>query len=167
MKWKQIATVESLALLLQRRLRFAAALLADLLTVSLCLLLAAVLWAGIKEQTTGEWQYICGYKAIRIISGSMEPIIQTGAVVFIEQVETDEVKKGDIVAFSRGGTYVTHRIVGEDEEAKKRGAAAFLITKGDHNQVEDNARLAPASICGKVAAIWNLFAALPYGKAAG
>lgn len=140
--------------------RFAAELFADMLTVSLFVLLIAAIYAGIQEKRTGELQFICGLKPVRIVSGSMEPAIKTGAVVLIEKIDGTDAQPGDVITFIRGDRYVTHRLIGIDEAAKGRGEAAYLITKGDHNRIADEARLSPEDVKGRVVAVWNLFSCL-------
>lgn len=67
-------------------------------------------------------------------SGSMEPAIKTGAVVFITQAPPEEVAIGDVITYSDdGGNLVTHRVVD-----KISSTTSFRwITKGDANEDPD------------------------------
>lgn len=79
-----------------------------------------------------------------ILSGSMEPGIPTGSVVYIDTHDKD-VHEGDIIAFQAGagkGAMVTHRAV-------KINADGTITTKGDNNEVEDLAPLSPEYVVGK------------------
>lgn len=63
-----------------------------------------------------------------VVSGSMEPEIHTGSLVFIDMKKT-EAEVGDIIAFEKGSIFVTHRIEKITEEG--------YITKGDANKTAD------------------------------
>ena len=78
------------------------------------------------------------------LSGSMEPGIPTGSVVFIDTKDKN-VHEGDIIAFKSGdgqGATVTHRAVKISEDGT-------ITTKGDNNEVEDLASLNPEHVIGK------------------
>lgn len=65
-----------------------------------------------------------------VLSGSMEPMIHTGSVAYIDENDTD-VTVGDVITFKlENGEYVTHRIVEETEDGQ-------YVTKGDANDVVD------------------------------
>lgn len=76
-----------------------------------------------------------------VLSGSMEPEIKTGSLVFIDTRDR-EVKTGDIIAFSTGDIIVTHRAV----RKTKNG----WVTKGDNNDCEDLREVSEADLRGKV-----------------
>lgn len=75
---------------------------------------------------------VFGYRPYIVSSGSMEPTIHTGAVVFIDTKDTD-CETDDVIAYQMetADITVTHRICGID-----RGTGDF-ITKGDANPMED------------------------------
>lgn len=78
------------------------------------------------------------------LSGSMEPGISTGSVVFIDTKDKN-VHEGDIIAFKSGdgeGATVTHRAVKINEDGT-------ITTKGDNNEVEDLVPLKPEHVIGK------------------
>ena len=79
-------------------------------------------------------------------SGSMEPLIQTGAVAFIDERNTSNVSVGDIVTFEIGNedttVLVTHRVV-------KRNSDGTLTTTGDANDAIDIISITPNQIVGK------------------
>lgn len=55
-----------------------------------------------------------GYDIYTVISGSMEPAIPTGSLIYTKEIPPKEVKKEDVIAFYRGtdsGAIVTHRVV--------------------------------------------------------
>ncbi len=75
--------------------------------------------------------HIFGIKQYIVISGSMEPTIKTGSVVFINHnVSFEKLKEKDIIAFRlETGKIATHRIQRITEEG--------IVTKGDANGLED------------------------------
>lgn len=76
-------------------------------------------------------------------SGSMEPVIHTGSIVYITKMD-EEPQEGDIVAYLAGdGLAVVHRIIG-------RGDTGY-ITKGDANSTPDMIETAPSQIIGRYA----------------
>lgn len=76
-----------------------------------------------------------GFRPVVVVSGSMEPDIMTGAMIFERKVEAVNIHVGDVVTVPRPtGGLVTHRVV----EAKNVGQQqASLVLKGDANQVAD------------------------------
>lgn len=88
-----------------------------------------------------------GYEAYSITSGSMEPEIATGSVVYAKNVVPEEVAVGDVIVFYGGadGTAVTtHRVVDNDA-----GNGQF-ITKGDANAGNDMQPVPYGSLLGRV-----------------
>lgn len=80
-------------------------------------------------------------------SGSMEPSIPVGALVFLRQSASYGV--GDIVTFSENTSSAvptTHRILG----VRKEGGKEFYNTKGDANEEADPREVARSEIVGKV-----------------
>ena len=73
-----------------------------------------------------------------IVSGSMEPEIPTGSIVFVN----NSFAPGDIVTYTHAGQTVTHRIL------KKTGDEYIL--KGDANRTADLGIVKETDIQGKV-----------------
>lgn len=80
-----------------------------------------------------------GIRPYVVYSGSMEPEIQTGAVVFTK-VEKLSPEKGDIITFRNRDTVITHRVV------KKQNGT--WITKGDANKTADPVPVEESQIIG-------------------
>jgi signal peptidase I len=77
------------------------------------------------------------YQALVVRSGSMQPAIPTGSIVFYRKVDAATVKVGDVIVFSRPGLpneKVTHRVfkIGSDSTGR------YFITKGDANSTPDD-----------------------------
>lgn len=84
-------------------------------------------------------------RSLVVLSGSMEPSIQTGSLIFIRP--SSEYFVGDIVTRKAGGeeALVTHRIV---SVAEVDGRIAYA-TKGDANKTNDEALVRREDILGK------------------
>ena len=79
---------------------------------------------------------LLGYEIYNVTSGSMEPELPVGSVIYVEHVKPESVQPGDIIAFYVDATVVTHRVV------ENRFVEGEFVTKGDANEMEDfsNAR---------------------------
>jgi len=89
---------------------------------------------------TTRTDLIPGIKSFVVLSGSMQPTLPVGSVVYVQQAQQYE--KGDVVSFSNdAGQTVTHRIVKKTEDG--------FVTKGDANDTEDQAVVSQSSIIGK------------------
>lgn len=86
---------------------------------------------------------LVGIEPYITLSGSMEPEIKTGSIVYVNTKDQD-VEVGDIVTYRLTGddteVLVTHRIVREDN--------GLFITKGDANDSEDLAPIRQDQIVG-------------------
>ena len=87
--------------------------------------------------------YACGIVPYVVLSGSMEPTIETGSVCFINKhASFDSIKEKDIIAFKlKDGTLVTHRVVEVNESGIK--------TKGDNNADIDGSTITKNNFVGK------------------
>ncbi len=73
-----------------------------------------------------------GIKIYNVVSGSMEPALPVGSIVYVQEIDPLSIVKGDIIAFkNETGVTVTHRVVSVDQQAKS------IVTKGDANAQED------------------------------
>ena len=74
---------------------------------------------------------LLGYEAYSVVSGSMEPALPVGSVVYVEPAGVSQIRAGDIIAFYDEATVVTHRVM------ENRPQESAFITKGDANQSLD------------------------------
>ena len=76
---------------------------------------------------------LLGYKEMAVLSGSMEPAIPVGGLVYVKPVEASELEVGDVCTYylSDGETFVTHRVMSIDPENQT------LVTQGDANEDPD------------------------------
>ncbi len=104
--------------------------------IMVVLLILAVLLIGPK---------LLGFQGYAVLSGSMEPDIPVGSIVYDKEVEPEELEVGDVITYQLSdNTLVTHRIISIDESAKE------MITKGDANDVEDGAPVSYSNVVGKM-----------------
>lgn len=88
------------------------------------------------------------YKIYAVKSGSMQPAIKTGALVFVRPVS--EYKEGDIVTFydpssNKKSDVITHRILKVEDKNEVR----TFKTKGDANEGADSSSITQSAIIGK------------------
>ncbi len=77
---------------------------------------------------------VLGVKPAVVLSGSMDPAIQVGDLIFVNDCDPAALKEGDVVCYLSSGKAITHRIVSiaEGDDGQPR-----LVTKGDANNAED------------------------------
>lgn len=98
-----------------------------------------------------------GIQSYVVVSGSMEPAIPVGSLVFAKAVEPATLQKGDVIVFYsteaaspsggggvNGAVPITHRVVENNTETGE------VITKGDANESADMSPAAYVNIVGKV-----------------
>jgi len=113
-------------------------------------LIFVVLIVSILLLTFISFSPVKSLQLLRVMSGSMEPAIKTGAIVLVKQIPAGQITKGDIVNFETSGISVTHRVY----EIKNTDNKLTFITKGDANNIPDVDSVSPAQIKGKV--IFNI-----------
>ena len=108
---------------------------------------------------------------IAVPTESMSPVINPGDMVLVEktnildvfgELNTSNVKEGDIIVYSKPyrvqqgeelimeNETVIHRVIA----VRSSQGGKYLITKGDNNTYSDNARVYPTQITGR-AITWN------------
>ena len=85
-----------------------------------------------------------GFEAYNIVSGSMEPTISVGSVVYVKEEKPENIPAGEIVAFVSGGSVIVHRVT------ENRYVEGTFITKGDANPREDLSEVPYSNIIGVV-----------------
>ncbi|WP_458459139.1 class B sortase [Pseudobutyrivibrio sp.] len=94
---------------------------------------------------------VFGVQAFNVISGSMEPTISVGSIVYVRNVEFEELSQGDVIAFESGASVVTHRIVEINKEDK------LITTKGDANNTEDFNPVFYTNVIGRMIAHFPIY----------
>jgi signal peptidase len=113
-----------------------------------------------------------GLNFFAVTSGSMEPTIPAGALIYTGKYQLEELSKGDIITFqlkdSQSGevSVVTHRInkvlkeeetktyEADGEEKEKKVVTYEFVTKGDANNTPDSRTVPAGNIIGKYQ--WHL-----------
>src|SRR3989344_4011729 len=120
------------------------------LTIIVLLLLPFVVFTLLTSKTN----IIKNIKSFTVLTGSMQPTIPQGSIVYVQKNQTYE--KGDIISFeNKAKQTVTHRIV---EKVNKNGET-FYKTKGDANNTADQELISEKNIVGK-----NIFSVPYIGK---
>ena len=91
---------------------------------------------------------LMGYDVYAIVSGSMEPEIPTGSLVYAKGTEPEAGEPGDVIVFYGGvdaDAVITHRVVENDGSGKR------FITKGDANEGNDVTPIPYEQLLGRVA----------------
>lgn len=91
---------------------------------------------------------LMGYGIYEVVSGSMEPEIPVGSILYVEETAPEDVEAGDVIAFMRNGSVVSHRV------EENRYVEGEFITKGDANSEEDTVPVPYESLVGK--AVYHL-----------
>lgn len=88
---------------------------------------------------------IFGYKPFVVLSGSMEPKINKGDLIFVKKIDAKNIKEKDIIAFrNTDNTVTTHRVTSISKTANN----ICFETKGDNNNVKDQELVCKKSIEG-------------------
>ena len=78
-----------------------------------------------------------GLNVYSVLSGSMEPTYHVGSLIYVKDVDTDELKAGDVITYMLDeDTIVTHRIVDVIPDETDPSIIRFQ-TKGDANDSVD------------------------------
>jgi signal peptidase len=114
----------------------------DAVLILIVVFVLAVVGAAIYVAASGGQSTIFGYSFEVVASGSMSPTISTGDLIVVREEST--YAQGDVVTYrDSSGSLITHRIVGATDDGQ-------FITKGDANNVADNATVAPSQIVGEL-----------------
>lgn len=89
-----------------------------------------------------------GWQGVIVLTGSMEPALQTGGVAFVDPVRPEEIGVGDLLTFTRPNSdqQVTHRVI----EVVATPSGPRFHTKGDANDIADAWVVTGDQVVGKV-----------------
>lgn len=90
-----------------------------------------------------------GNRFMVITSGSMEPTIQTNALILVHTCSVSDLRDGDIVTYYHPGlrSLVTHRVIQKGED--------WVLTQGDANDIHDDVKVVDDNLYGKVVLVMN------------
>lgn len=101
------------------------------------------------KMTDGEPE-IFGYQLKTVLSGSMEPDIQTGSLIAIESTGTDmrsNFKKNDVITFQdEENNLITHRIM---DVTPTTDSGILYTTQGDNNNAPDSQPVLAENVVGE------------------
>lgn len=118
-------------------------LIADILNFSGQLILVLIILLCIPLSVPR----LFGYEVYNVISGSMEPTIPVGSLVYIKHMDATEIAVEDVIAFyspNNPEATITHRVIEKDDSTRE------FITKGDANAQEDLAPIPYEYLVGRV-----------------
>ena len=78
---------------------------------------------------------VIGLQVFKVISGSMEPAYSVGDLIYVKEIDPEEIKPDMVITFIINEDLViaTHRVVSVDKENQ------HIYTKGDANETADAA----------------------------
>ncbi|UJL45360.1 signal peptidase I [Virgibacillus sp. NKC19-16] len=116
-------------------------------TVLMILLVSVALMVVFTKLSGGEPE-VFGYQLKTVLSGSMEPGIQTGSVIAVQSVDGDQrtnFQNGDVITFmEEENKLVTHRIT----EVATSNSGVLYTTKGDNNNAVDASPVLAENVVG-------------------
>lgn len=110
------------------------------IAASVFLTLAVILCISVVAQIMSRgYVTIFGHSLFRVATGSMEPTIETGALLISKETDINTIKEGDIICFRSKeagmlGQVITHRVM--SVQTDENGQLIFE-TRGDANTVSD------------------------------
>ena len=119
--------------------------------VLLVVVLAVAVFA-VPQLVGAEHSYV-------VLSGSMQPTMEPGDVILVDDVDVEAIETGDIVSFrDETGSVTTHRVV--SLESTPEGPA--LVTKGDDNEEVDQGLVGGSALVGRVMTLRGEPIVIPY-----
>ncbi|QQK81636.1 signal peptidase I [Salicibibacter cibi] len=118
---------------MKRSLKILKSTVSFLLTVFIIVTVAFV----VQAQLTGGKAQVLDHEILTVLSGSMEPDIETGSVIAIETVDqARDYEVGDVITYHMPNdpeTYVTHRVI----DVQPNEGEIQYATQGDNNRTPD------------------------------
>jgi signal peptidase I len=87
---------------------------------------------------------IAGYEIYNVVSGSMEPEMPVGSVLYVKPTGLESVAEGEGIAYQDVDAVIAHRVV------YNRPALGEFVTKGDANNMEDRKPVPYDAVIGRV-----------------
>lgn len=105
--------------------------------------LLAIAFAGVR---------IAGLTPYAVLTGSMEPELPVGSLVYVRGVDPNDVKPGDAITFElESGTLVTHEVFEVDAQERTFRTHGIANVDGDGNISPDAAPVEWSQLVGVVA----------------
>ncbi len=105
-----------------------------------------------------------GFQMFTVTSGSMEPQLPVGSLLYITPASIANIKTGDVITFlSNEKTVVTHRVTEIITETDNKGNIVTKYrTKGDANSYTDNKLVHEKNVIGTPAVVIPLLGYISY-----
>lgn len=132
---------------MKRKHKLFSGIVTGILIVSIILCVTVV-----AQILTVGYVSVMGRSVFRVVTGSMEPTIPKGAILFSKEEPVENIKIGDIICFRSKssdmlGQVITHRVVEIFEDGNGNPC---LETRGDANTVSDGYLVTAENLIGKV-----------------
>ena len=117
-----------------------------IVTSILMVLLIGVALLVLSTKLSGGDPEVFGYKLKTVLSGSMEPGIQTGSVIAVKTItDGSNFKEGDVITFmEEEDKLITHRITA----ISTTEGGVLYTTKGDNNNAADRNPVLAENVVG-------------------
>ena len=93
--------------------------------------------------------FVSGFFGIQrylVVSGSMEPNLYAGDIVFVNtNIDFEDVEIGDVIIFKHRGMNIIHRVI----ETTTINEKTYFKTKGDANKFDDGFVVSTENFSGK------------------
>lgn len=87
---------------------------------------------------------VFGFQIYDVVSGSMEPEIPVGSVLYVKATDPTLIQENEVIAYQAVDAVVAHRVV------HNRTSLGEFVTKGDANNVEDREPIPYDQVVGRV-----------------
>jgi signal peptidase I len=118
-------------------LKKALKIISNIITAVLFINLILMAFLVVSSKASGGEPQAFGYQLKTVLSGSMEPTFQTGSVIAVKPLSSEEskaLKKNDVITFQASEEkLITHRVIG----VSSSGDHVMYETKGDNNKTAD------------------------------
>ncbi len=112
-------------------------MISNIITAVLFINLILMAFLVVSSKASGGEPQAFGYQLKTVLSGSMEPAFQTGSVIAVKPLSSEErksLKKDDVITFQASEEkLITHRVIG----VSSSGDHVMYETKGDNNKTAD------------------------------
>lgn len=100
----------------------------------------------------GKAPQVLGWSMLTVLTGSMEPALPEGSLIFVRAVPAGDIQVGDVITFyatlaGHDGVLNTHRVTQVVDE----GGTLSFLTKGDANAIGDTQPVQAEQVLGRVA----------------
>lgn len=94
---------------------------------------------------------LLGMKTYIVTSGSMEPLYPTGSLLYVKQVDANEINKGDAITFYMEGSTIvaTHQVYEIDKDNNEFRTQGINNKDEDGNIIHDATPVKYSSLIGK------------------